>query len=96
MSSRARAERRLLLLHYPKWPITCRRSSSISSSPAIRMADRCGCRFTARSMLPWGVGRYDWAISKLEGGPLYVNAGIGTYHVPLRFNCRPELTVVTM
>jgi hypothetical protein len=22
-----------------------------------------------------------------------VNAGIGTYRIPLRFNCRPEITV---
>ena len=29
-------------------------------------------------------------------GPLYVNAGIGTYRIPFRWNCRPELTLVTI
>jgi predicted MPP superfamily phosphohydrolase len=46
--------------------------------------------------LPWGVGRYDLGFFETENGPLYVNAGIGTYHAPIRFNCPPEITVVTM
>lgn len=29
-------------------------------------------------------------------GPLYVNPGIGWFPVPIRFNCRPELTVFEM
>lgn len=28
------------------------------------------------------------------GDPLYVNAGIGTYMSPVRFNSRPEITIV--
>jgi len=27
-------------------------------------------------------------------GPLYVGSGIGWYPVPIRFNCRPEITVI--
>jgi len=27
-------------------------------------------------------------------GPLYVNAGIGYFRLNVRFNCRPEITVV--
>jgi predicted MPP superfamily phosphohydrolase len=46
--------------------------------------------------LPWGVGPYDLGYFKTKAGPLYVNAGIGTYRVPWRFNCRPEITVVTI
>jgi len=26
-------------------------------------------------------------------GPLYVNPGLGWFFTPIRFNCRPELTV---
>ena len=29
-------------------------------------------------------------------GPLYVNPGIGWFPVPIRFNCRPEITVFEM
>ncbi len=46
--------------------------------------------------LPWGVGRYDLGFFPTEAGPLYVNPGIGTYRIPWRFNCRPEITVVTI
>ena len=38
-----------------------------------------------------GVGPYDLGFYRT--GPLYVNAGIGTYRVPWRFNCRPEITL---
>jgi hypothetical protein len=45
-------------------------------------------------ILPWGVGRYDLGYYETPAGPLYVNPGIGTYKLPFRFNCRPEITVV--
>jgi predicted MPP superfamily phosphohydrolase len=47
--------------------------------------------------LPSGVGRYDYGRYETPGGPLYVNAGIGTLSsFPVRFNCPPEITVVTI
>jgi predicted MPP superfamily phosphohydrolase len=52
--------------------------------------------FYGAPILPWGVGRYDLGYFESKCGPLYVNAGIGTYRIPVRFNCRPELTLVTM
>ena len=52
--------------------------------------------FYGALVLPWGVGRYDLGLFDTPGGPLYVNAGIGTYYFPYRFNCRPEVAVVTM
>jgi uncharacterized protein len=47
-------------------------------------------------ILPWGVGRYDLGYYETKAGPLYVNPGIGTYKIPVRFNCRPEITVVRL
>ncbi|HEY2125064.1 MAG TPA: metallophosphoesterase [Chthoniobacterales bacterium] len=46
--------------------------------------------------LPYGVGPYDLGFFLTDKGPMYVNAGIGTYRIPWRFNCRPEITVVTI
>lgn len=43
-----------------------------------------------------GDARYDFGLFETPGGPLYVNVGTGTYCFPWRFNCRPELTLVTM
>jgi uncharacterized protein len=52
--------------------------------------------FWGALIVPRGVGRYDLGYYKTAGGPLYVNAGIGTYRLPFRFNCRPEITLITI
>lgn len=44
-------------------------------------------------MLPYWVGKYDMGMFRVPAGPLYVNPGIGWMVTPLRFNCRPEITV---
>jgi len=44
-------------------------------------------------MLPFGVNQYDLGLFQTPSGPLYVNAGIGYFHLNVRFNCRPEITV---
>lgn len=37
------------------------------------------------------LGRYD-----VQGMPLYVSSGIGMYRPPLRFNCPPEVVMITL
>jgi len=90
------ATRRLLLIHYPLM--------------ADRLGDRhfdlilAGHSHGGQVRLPlWGsiivprgVGRYDLGYYETAGGPLYVNPGIGTYRLPFRFNCPPELTLITI
>jgi predicted MPP superfamily phosphohydrolase len=90
-----RARRRLLLLHYPEL------SDSLGTPFDLILAGhshggQVRLPFYGAPFLPWGVGRYDLGYFESRFGPLYVNAGIGTYYIPVRFNCRPELTVVTM
>ncbi len=92
----AQAGRRVLLLHYPEMADRLQGPrydlilSGHSHGGQVRLP------FFGALMLPYGVGPYDMGYFESAGGPLYVNAGIGTYHLPLRFNCRPELTVVRM
>jgi predicted MPP superfamily phosphohydrolase len=43
---------------------------------------------------PYDMGDYDRGLSTTPAGPLYVNPGIGTFFVNVRFRCRPEITVV--
>ncbi len=92
----ARAQRRLLLLHYPEMADTLGGPrfdlilSGHSHGGQVRIP------FYGALVLPWGVGPYDLGYFESKGGPLYVNPGIGTYYFPWRFNCRPEITVVTM
>ncbi len=49
--------------------------------------------FYGAFVLPYWVGKYDLGMFRLSSGPLYVNPGLGWLVTPLRFNCRPEITV---
>ncbi len=87
---------RVLLNHYPAMADELRGQrfdlilSGHSHGGQVRLP------FYGALFLPWGVGPYDLGFFQSGGGPLYVNAGIGTYRYPFRINCRPELTVVTI
>lgn len=88
------AARQILLIHYPTQAdrLDGRHYDLIiaghSHGGQVRLP------FIGAPILPYGVGRYDWGKFDSLGGPLYVNAGIGTYKLPVRFNCRPEITVI--
>jgi predicted MPP superfamily phosphohydrolase len=90
-----RATRQILLLHYPEVANGLGRRFDLilaghSHGGQIRLP------LLGAVVLPKGVGRYDHGYYETPGGPLYVNAGIGTYRIPFRWNCRPEITLVTM
>ena len=51
---------------------------------------------TPRSMLPRGGKRYVQGLFDLGPMQLYVNRGIGTVGLPIRFQCPPELTLLTL
>jgi uncharacterized protein len=88
------AVRRVLLIHYPTQAdrLDGRRYDLIlaghSHGGQVRLP------FYGAVVLPYGVGRYDLGRFESLGGPLFVSAGVGTYLLPVRFNCRPEITVV--
>jgi hypothetical protein len=90
------ASRQILLLHYPDIARggLDRRFDLIlaghSHGGQIRLP------FYGALVLPKGVGSYEYGYYETPGGPLYVNAGIGTYQIPFRWNCRPELTLITI
>lgn len=49
--------------------------------------------FVGPLILPRSVGRYDLGMYQTPSGPFHVSAGLGWFHIPVRFNCRPEITV---
>jgi predicted MPP superfamily phosphohydrolase len=49
--------------------------------------------FYGAFILPYWVGKYEMGMFKVPAGPLHVNPGIGWMSMPIRFNCRPEITV---
>jgi predicted MPP superfamily phosphohydrolase len=46
--------------------------------------------------LPALAKRYIWGLFKIRELSLYTNAGIGTVGVPVRWNCPPEITFITV
>ena len=89
------ATRQILLLHYPAVANGLGRHFDLilaghSHGGQIRLP------LLGALVLPKGVGHYEHGYYETPGGPLYVNAGIGTYRIPFRWNCRPELTLITI
>ncbi|MGB0580822.1 MAG: metallophosphoesterase [Limisphaerales bacterium] len=50
--------------------------------------------FLGPIFLPWRCGEYDLGYFDTKWGPLYVGSGIGYFAIPVRFNCRPEVTLI--
>jgi hypothetical protein len=90
-----KASRQILLLHYPQVANGLGRRFDLilaghSHGGQVRLP------LLGALVLPRGVGHYELGYYETPGGPLYVNAGIGTYRVPFRWNCPPELTLITI
>jgi predicted MPP superfamily phosphohydrolase len=47
-------------------------------------------------ILPPLARRYPWGLHQLGDLTLYTNIGIGTVEVPIRLNCPPEITLITL
>jgi predicted MPP superfamily phosphohydrolase len=46
--------------------------------------------------LPEMARKYIWGVFKIQGLTLYTSAGIGTVDLPVRWNCPPEVTLITV
>jgi len=83
----------ILLIHYPAWAKVCDEKFDLvlaghSHGGQVRLP------LYGAFWLPFLVDEYDLGLFQTKAGPLYVNAGIGWFYCPIRFNCRPEITVV--
>ena len=91
-----RAGKRVLLMHYPEIARGMRHERVDLILAGHSHGGQVRLPFLGALIVPSGVGPYDHGYYETPGGPLYVNAGIGTYLIPVRWNCRPEITVVTI
>ena len=85
----------ILLLHYPLMAESVQHRFDLmlaghSHGGQVRIP------FYGALVLPYWVGRYEIGMFRLPGGLLYVNPGLGWLATPIRFNCRPEITVFEM
>lgn len=90
-----RSKHQILLLHYPQVANGLGRRFDLilaghSHGGQVRLP------MLGAVILPRGVGHYEHGYYETPGGSLYVNAGIGTYRIPFRWNCPPELTLITI
>jgi len=46
--------------------------------------------------LPELARKYPWGLRRIGPLTLYTNAGIGTIRIPIRFDCPPEVTLITL
>lgn len=84
---------RILLSHYP---ITANETFGRNFDALLAGHSHGGqvrLPFYGAVVLPRFVGHYEWGRYTTPGGPLYVTAGIGTYKLPARLNCPPEVVL---
>ncbi|MGI8437770.1 MAG: metallophosphoesterase [Chthoniobacterales bacterium] len=90
------AARRILLMHYPAMADKLNGQAFDLILAGHSHGGQVRIPFYGAPVLPWGVGPYDLGRFETKGGTLYVGSGIGTHQYDIRFNCRPEITVVTI
>ncbi|MFL6542831.1 MAG: metallophosphoesterase [Chthoniobacterales bacterium] len=91
-----RARQRIALMHYPLQAQQFKGESFQLMLAGHSHGGQVRLPFYGAPIVPWGVGPYQLGYYETLAGPLYVGAGIGTYRLPIRINCRPEITVVTI
>lgn len=83
--------RNIFLMHYPAWVRKVGKFDLLlaghSHGGQVRLP------LYGPLIVPFGVDEFDLGMFQTASGPLYVNPGIGWFPVPIRFNCRPEITV---
>ncbi len=85
--------RNILLMHYPVWVEKLGRPTLDLLLAGHSHGGQVRLPFYGPVHIPFGVERYDMGLFQTPCGPLYVNPGIGWFPWPIRFNCRPEITV---
>ncbi|HVV70454.1 MAG TPA: hypothetical protein VHI52_02980, partial [Verrucomicrobiae bacterium] len=87
------ATRNVFLMHYPAWVEKLNNQRFDLLLAGHSHGGQVRLPFYGPLILPFGVNQYDLGLFQTPAGPLYVNPGIGWFPVPIRFNCRPEVTI---
>jgi predicted MPP superfamily phosphohydrolase len=85
--------RNVLLMHYPAWVKKLGTEKFDLMLAGHSHGGQVRFPLYGPIFLPFGVDQYDLGMFPTNSGPLYVNPGLGWFPVPIRFNCRPEITV---
>ena len=85
--------RNIFLMHYPAWIKKLAPNKFDLTLAGHSHGGQVRFPFFGPIFVPFGVDEYVMGMFHTLSGPLYVNPGIGWFPVPIRFNCRPEITV---
>ena len=88
--------KRVLLEHYPDAIEPMRGAQFDLILAGHTHGQQVRLPFVNKRLLPFDVGICDRGLFQTPCGPLYVNPGIGTYYLNVRFLCRPEVTMIDL
>ncbi len=88
-----KAERRVLLFHYPLWVEKLGGQTFDLMLAGHSHGGQVRLPGIGSLIVPTQVGRYDLGLFQTKAGPLYVSSGIGWFMWNVRFCCRPEVAV---
>ena len=94
LPSAAQGMKNILLMHYPAWAKLFTDQTFDLLLAGHSHGGQVRIPFYGPIIVPFGVDEYDLGLFQTKAGPLYVSSGIGWYPIPVRFNCRPEITVI--
>jgi predicted MPP superfamily phosphohydrolase len=86
--------KRVLLEHYPESAAQLRDAWCDLILAGHTHGGQASVPFLRNAGIPLDMDTYDRGLFQTPSGPLYVNPGIGTYYLNLRFLCRPEVTLI--
>lgn len=84
----------ILLMHYPAWVKRLGAQKFDLMLAGHSHGGQVRLPFWGSVIVPFGVDEFDYGLFQTESGPLYVNPGIGWFPIPIRFRCRPEITLI--
>lgn len=84
----------IVLMHYPAWVKKLAAQKFDLLLAGHSHGGQVRLPFYGPIAVPFGVEEFDLGLFQTASGPLYVNPGIGWFPVPVRFRCRPEITVI--
>ncbi len=84
----------VMLSHYPLLVEQLQRQKYALILAGHSHGGQCRIPFLGAPFVPDRVGRYVRGLFDTPAGPLYVSSGVGTFMVPVRFACRPEVVLV--
>jgi uncharacterized protein len=84
----------IVLTHYPEWADLLGEHQYDLVLAGHTHGGQIRLPFYGAMVVPFSTGKYEMGLFQTKAGPLYVNPGIGYFYLNIRFNCRPEITVL--